>query len=111
MEISEHIQGAVTIVKPEGPVADADAERLKQHLRTTSSRSLGRLALDLSSVSFVDSRALEVMVEAAEALAESGQSLKLCAASETLREVLDLTGLASKFEHFEDSHAAVRSFL
>ena len=44
-------------------------------------------------------------------LSEGGQALRLCGASEILREVLDLTGLADLFEHYLDVNSAVRSFL
>ena len=40
-----------------------------------------------------------------------GQALRLCCANKTVREVLEITDLASSFEHFEDTNTAVRSFL
>ena len=66
--------------------------------------------VDFSAVPFVDSRGLEVLVEANDTLAAGGRSLKLCAINETIREVLDLTGLANRFDHFDDTNSALRSF-
>ena len=74
-------------------------------------RSLGRFVLDASMIAFVDSQGLEVLVTASDELAGSGRSVRLCGATETLREVLDLTGNADRFEHFADVNSAVRSFL
>ena len=44
-------------------------------------------------------------------MGRSGQALRLCAPNKTVREVLELTDLASLFDHFEDTNTAVRSFL
>ncbi len=67
--------------------------------------------VDAAGVPFVDSRGLEVLVESAGDLSQSGRSLKLCGVGDTLREVLDLTGLDSLFEFYEDVNAGARSFL
>ncbi|MGH7130757.1 MAG: STAS domain-containing protein [Phycisphaerales bacterium] len=111
MQISEQRQGAVTVLKPQGPLVGADAEQFKNEVTQAMERSLGRLVVDASAVPFCDSRGLEVMVEVSEALAESGQSFRLCGAPEVIREVLEITDLAHHFEHYQDVQTAVRSFL
>ncbi|HEY8666723.1 MAG TPA: STAS domain-containing protein [Tepidisphaeraceae bacterium] len=111
MRIHEQKQGAVTILRPDGPLVEVDAEHLKTQLMQVSKSSLGRVVLDLSAIPFVDSKGLESLVDVTEEMAKSGQALKLCATSKTVREVLELTALVSLFEHFEDVNAAVRSFL
>ena len=111
MEITEQRQGAVTVVKPQGPLVQADAEQFKARLTDIMAKSLGRFVVDATAVAYVDSRGLEVLLDATEQLAESGQILRLCGCNETLREVLDLTELDAQFEHFEDVNTAVRSFL
>jgi anti-anti-sigma factor len=111
MQIHEKKHGAVTVIRPQGPITGSDAEQLKTALLEGVNRSLGRLVLDASSVPYVDSRGLEVLLEVNEELARSGQSLKLCGLNEVVREVLELTDLASLFEHFADVNSSVRSFL
>jgi anti-anti-sigma factor len=111
MEIRTQRQGAVTIVRPDGPLLAADADQVKKALLDTAAEALGRMVLDMESIHFVDSRGLEVLVEVTEELSESGQALKLCGANKTVREVLELTELAPLFEHFEDASSAARSFL
>ena len=44
-------------------------------------------------------------------LIRGGRVLKLCAANETVKEAIELTGLAESFEHYDDVNSAVRSFL
>ena len=111
MQLQQHRHGAVTVLVPRGPLAGADAEELKGRLLEALKESRGRIVLDAAGVPMVDSRGLEVLAEVNAEMATTGQTLKLCGANETLRQVLELTELASLFEHFEDANAAVRSFL
>ena len=111
MEIHKQRQGAVTIIRPEGPLVDADAQSVKEQLLASAGTSLGRVVLDMSAIPFVDSRGLETLVEVTEEMSDQGQVLKLCGANKTVREVLELTELASLFDLFEDSASAARSFL
>lgn len=111
MRINEQRSGAVTVLKPEGPIIEADAATLKQKLMTTLGATLGRFVVDMSAVPYVDSTGLEALVEVTEEMSRSGQALRLCAPNKTVREVLELTDLAAQFDHFEDTNTAVRSFL
>jgi anti-anti-sigma factor len=111
MEIQETNQGAVTVLKPGGPLTAADAEAFKQRALQVAGKSLGRLLVDASAIAFVDSQGLEALVDVTEALGEGGRSLKLCMAGITLCEVLELTGWADAFEFFDDVTSGVRSFL
>lgn len=111
MEILEQRQGAVTVIRPQGPLCGADADRFLLRVRDVMAGSLGRFIVDCSEVPFVDSRGLEVLKETTDQLAEGGQAMRLCAANETVREVLELTDLAKLFEHYQDVNSAVRSFL
>ena len=111
MEFQEVNHGAVTVLKPVGPVTAADADALLERAADIFAKSRGRFVLDASGIPFVDSRGIEVLVDVTERLAESGRSLKVCAPPETLREVLELTGWATSFEFFDDVQVAVRSFL
>lgn len=111
MEIQEQRQGAVTVLKPMGPLAGPDAELFKQRVGEVMDRSLGRFVVDATEVAYVDSRGLEVLKETTDDLAQSGQALRLCGANETVREVMELTAISALFEHYSDVGSAVRSFL
>ncbi|MCB9844938.1 MAG: STAS domain-containing protein [Phycisphaeraceae bacterium] len=111
MQIEEIRRGAVTILRPNGPLVAEGADALGAAIRESVTNSLGRFVIDASAIPFADSRGLEVILEAAESLLSSGLSLKLCAVGETLREALDLTDVAAHVEQFDDANSAVRSFL
>ncbi len=111
MNIAEQDYGAVRVLKPMGPLTRDGADDLKQRIRALLESGLARCVVDASAVPYADSRGLEVLVEANEEMARTGHPLKLCGTGETLRQALELTGLAPQFEFFADVGAAVRSFL
>ena len=111
MKIHEQLQGAVIVLKPEGALVEGDAAVVKQRLLATLNATLGRFVVDMSAIPYVDSKGLEVLAEVTEEMGRSGQALRMCGANKTVREVLELTDLASLFEHFQDANTAVRSFL
>lgn len=111
MEIQEQRHGAVTVLKPQGALIRSDAEQFRAKLDESRARSFGRIVVDASAIPYVDSAGLETLVDMTEVLAESGHALKLCGLNETIREVLDLTELATLFEYYEDITSAVRSYL
>ncbi len=111
MEMPTQQRGAVVVIRPTGPLIGADAETFKARLRGLIRENLGRVVIDASALPYVDSVGLESLADIAQELGRSGKGLKLCAANETIRQVIELTGLSSQFEHFEDPNSAVRSFL
>lgn len=111
MEIHEQAQGAVTVLKPMGPLSAADAEQFKTRALEVVTKNLGRVVIDASAVAFVDSRGVEALVDVTEEIGQSGRALKLCTLNQTIRQVLELTGWSDAFEYFDDVNTGVRSFL
>lgn len=100
MEVMEQRRGEAVVFKPRGPLVGEDADALGRRLAKALGQNFRVVVLDASEVPFVDSRGLEVLLDATEQLIRSGQALKVAAANDRLREVLELTGLASLFEQF-----------
>ncbi len=111
MEIVELRQGAVTVIRPMGPLLEADVSAFIDKACDVMGKSLGRFVLDASAIAYADSKGLEALVDLTELVNESGQMLKVCGENETLREVLDLTEIGPLMEHYDDVAGAVRSFL
>lgn len=111
LEVHEQKHGAVTVLRPEGAMVDQELVPLRQRVDQVRRQNMGRLVLDLSSVPFADSQGLETLLDVTERMSRGGQVLKLCGVNETVREALEVTGLAPRFEHYEDVNSAVRSFL
>ncbi len=111
MELATQQKGAVLVVRPAGPLTSAETDAFRDRIRELIRENLGRVVIDASALSYVDSKGLESLADIAGELAHSGKGLKLCAANDTIRQVIELTGLSPQFEHFEDTNSAVRSFL
>lgn len=94
-----------------GALSGEDVPAFTQRGDTLISQSLGRFVVDASRMTFVDSNGLEALLDLSEQLEQTGQALRLCGVSETLREVLEITGLSGSFEFYADVNSAVRSFL
>lgn len=111
MELLTQQRGAVLVVKPTGPLTTTEADAFKSKVRGLIRENLGRIVIDASALYYIDSQGLQSLAEIADELLHSGKGLKLCAANETIQQVIELTGLSPRFEHFEDTNSAVRSFL
>ena len=111
MVVKEQRHGAVTVLSPEGPIAGDDVALFRNALLEAARRTMGRFVVDLGAAPFVDSEALEAMLDVSDTLAVSGQTLRLCGICDTVRTILQVTGLVERFDEFADANSAVRSFL
>ena len=109
MKIEEQRQGSVILLKPQGPLIGADAEQLQERLAKAMEESSGRVALNVSTMAFADSRGLEVLVDTAEKMIERGKTLSLIQANAILQEILELTELTPLFKFCDKADAAVES--
>ncbi|MEL7484436.1 MAG: STAS domain-containing protein [Planctomycetota bacterium] len=110
MQIDEQNQAAVVVLTPRGPLTGDDAGVLSSRVEAASTSQRGRVVVDLSHVSFIDSTGLEAIADLGEQFERVARTLKLACVNETVREVLDLTEVAGFCELFDDTSAAVRSF-
>lgn len=108
---TEQRHGAVTVLKPDGPFIQEQASTLGEGTLCRVRPALGRFVIDLSASPYIDSVGLETLLDLADEMDRCGQTLRIAAASQTVREVLDLTGLTNRFEYHDDTNLAVRSFL
>jgi anti-sigma B factor antagonist len=111
MKIGQQIRGAVTLIKPEGPLTAESAAEFEKTARAVLVQSLGRFVIDMSAVPLIDSAGLERLLDLTDSLSESGKTLKLCGVNKTIRQVLEITEIDSLFDHFDDLNGAIRSFL
>lgn len=104
-------EGAVTVLKPIGPLLAGELDDLDNNMRRLTKNWTKRVILNMSEVNFVDSAALELICRYQRQLGERGLKLKLSGLNDTTQTALELTRLARRFEIFADTTAAVRSFL
>lgn len=111
MQIEHSTHGAVSIVRPVGPLTRESAERFRSEAGSVVRRSLGRCVVDASGIHYLDSMGIEALLDLGDELGLTGRELKVCGLSPTVRDALRLTGVASRMELFDDVPSAVRSYL
>ncbi|MGI8421660.1 MAG: STAS domain-containing protein [Gaiellaceae bacterium] len=89
-------QGEATIVRLQGELDLYNADAVRDALAAVASEAPERLVVELSAVSFIDSTALGVLIEARTKLVERRAFLLAAPRRETLR-ALEVSGLDRHF--------------
>jgi len=111
MKIEQAQVGTVDVLTPIGALVDEEAEAFCKRLHQRFQSSNSRVVLSMQEVPYLDSTALEGLVAAADELSDRATNLKLANVTPTCREILELTGLSSRFRLFATVEDAVKSFL
>ena len=111
MKLEQQSVGTVDVLTPIGALVDEDAASFCRLLQERVKGLNPRVVVSLQEVPYMDSSALEGLLDAADELADRALNLKLANVSSTCREIFELTGLASHFRFFNDVQDAVKSFL
>lgn len=104
-------QGAVDIIGGGDRLSGDRVAEFSAALDVCRKRGQPRVVVDLQGIALMDSAGLELLLDVHEEYQRMGGALKLANPGPLCGEVLKLTGVGSKFEVFEDTGSAVRSFL
>ncbi len=103
-------QGAVTVVRPVGPLTVAQAEEFREGALGKLGQGRPMIVIDLHGVPLVDSAVLEALVEVRDRVEARGGAVKLAAINALCGDILRLTGVGHKFEQYQIVKSAVGSF-
>lgn len=87
-----------------------EAEDLKYKVNAKISAGYNKVIIDLSSVEFIDSTFLGVIVNALKKVTKNGGDLKLIGFKPPVRSMFELTRLFRVFETFTEVQEAIKSF-
>jgi anti-sigma B factor antagonist len=87
-----------------------DADTFRSTIRGLIDRGKKNIVVNLSSVSWVNSTGVGILITGYTTLRKSGGDLKLLNVSEKIQSILYVTKLNLIFECFDDEDEAVRSF-
>ncbi|MGI9427370.1 MAG: STAS domain-containing protein [Bythopirellula sp.] len=104
-------QGAVEVVTPEVALTLDNAEQLFTAISEKSFAGQPMVVLDMVNVPLIDSAGLETLLDMQQKLRESAGSMKVASLTQLCADVFRVTGLAERFETYEDVNSAVRSFV
>ena len=111
MQVDLTHEGAVTVLKPVGPIVAVELEELEVQLQKLFSDWTKRVVLNLSEVNFLDSKALELLNRYRDAFGDRGLRIILSGPNNITQKAMELTGVSRKFEILPDVVSAVRSFM
>ncbi|RME36256.1 MAG: anti-sigma factor antagonist [Planctomycetota bacterium] len=111
MNIEQRKVGSVDVLTPGGALVDEDGAAFARVLRERVEAPNARVVVCLRNVPYMDSEAIEALLDASDRLADRADVLKLASVPSTCREILEVTGTASQFRFFTEIQDAVRSFL
>lgn len=96
LEISTRQDGAYAVVALYGELDLAAADGLRNRLRTACDENAGRVVLDLSELTFIDSTGLSILVEYHNKTRQAGGGLILLDPRPAVVRILDITGLIER---------------
>lgn len=99
--------GGTHLIEVDGQVDLYSAPVLKERTLSVISGGAQRVVVDLTGVTFMDSTGLSVLVGARKRLREHDGALAIIAADNSVRRLLELTGLDQSFEIYDSLDAAV----
>jgi anti-anti-sigma factor len=103
-------QGAVCVVRPHGPLTEAQCEGFRDAALAALGHGRPMLVIDLHEVPLVDSAGLEALVDVRERVEARGGAVKLAAVNALCNDILRVTGVGQKFEQYPHVKSAVARF-
>lgn len=111
MKIEWQKIGTVDVLHPFGAIVDDEVPAFRKLLLDRINGANPRVVISLEDVPYMDSEAIETLLDATDELASRAMALKFAAVTSTCRELFTLTGTADQFVFFTDVQDAARSFL
>ncbi len=102
--------GSVDVVKVAGRVDSSNAPELDSALKGLQDSNRYKFVIDLAQVDYMSSAGLRTLVSALRTSKKRSGDVRLARPSERVTEVLELAGLTSLFQIFNDQTAAVGSY-
>ncbi|GJQ25689.1 MAG: hypothetical protein HBSAPP02_07210 [Phycisphaerae bacterium] len=102
--------GNVSIITVKDELIGDEVEPFTSQARKCMAESGYQVVIDGSTMTGLDSAALEALVGLQNECEEHLGAVKFCALSSTCDKILEITRLARRFERFADLESAVKSF-
>lgn len=91
----------LSVVRADGELDVSNAPQLRQTITTALDEGSGKVIVDLSTVTFMDSTTLGVLIGAHNRVRESGGALGVVAPDDKIRRVFRITGLDKVFTLYD----------
>lgn len=110
MIITQQSKYDIDVVEISGRLLMADVDEAKDSLKAVIEEGNGKLILDLSQLSFIDSSGCGVLISALKGIRGRSGRIALCNLTRNVRTLLELTRVIELFEVFQSTEAAIAAF-
>ena len=110
MEISTEIENGTLIAKAEGRIDGANANAFVEAMQAASGESEGAVVIDCENLSYISSAGLRAVLLIAKTLGERDVKLVLCALSDPVTEVFEISGFGKIMAIYPTRVEALASF-
>jgi anti-anti-sigma factor len=95
MEISSTVMDQYTVVRIEGNLDTNTAPAAQEHLEELRAGGADTVVMDLSSMDYISSAGLRILLVASKKLRGTGGQLRMFALNETVQEIFDISGFST----------------
>jgi anti-sigma B factor antagonist len=106
LEINSELQADTARLTPSGELDIATAPQFEQEVRSLLARSVQRVIIDLSRLTFIDSSALRLFIVLSERSATEGWTLQLIRPTGQVRTVFEITGADESLPFIDEAGGA-----
>ena len=110
MEITQRVEGDVTVVVPEGRIDTMAAEQLDETLQAVVAGGSHRVVVDMSKVEYISSAGLRSLAAVLVRCREEGGDMRLAALNERVTRVFKIIGFDLLMSVADTPEAAVAEF-
>jgi len=101
--------GQRTVLAPQGALTYKNCEELETVFNESANQQKTDIILDCKDVSYLDSKALELMVQMHEALKNQGGILQIISLNALCNDILLVTRLSHTFNVYKNIHEAIKN--
>ena len=110
MQISSDSEGPIQIVAIQGSLDTDTSREAESYLSATLNDGAKKLLIDFSTLEYISSAGLRVLLAIAKGLGAQGGELRLCSLNETVKDVFDISGFNMIFKVFQTRSEAMEEF-
>ncbi len=105
------LDNGIGLIEPSGSFVGGDeTDNLRRAITDFAGRDYSKLLIDLSSVTYMNSTAIGVLVSGLATYSKKGWQLKLCGVNKNIDSIFVITKLSLAFDVHETRKEAVASF-
>lgn len=107
MEISERESDGICVMQPEGRIDSMSCRVFENRMLTAMGTGDGQMLIDFTTVDFISSAGLRVLLMVLKRMRASGGQLALSGMDSATKQVFDISGFSSLFDIYPDIDSAL----